>query len=178
MDISSLLAGLIAFGCSVLLSVVLVFVTFRVNVAVTMRLDEDALLLAGNRSVAIVLGATILCQAILLRHAVFPIMVLVRDLFLMPSNFGGVAWVILYCGLCFLIISVVCVGAVAGASWLFRRLARQIPEHQELLRDNVAVAIFFAMVLLSITLVINEGMYDLSRSLIPYPDSGVLRLTD
>jgi hypothetical protein len=51
-----------------------------------------------------------------------------------------------------------------------------LPEHEEILRDNVAVAIFYGFVLLAITIILNEGIEDLARSLIPYGRSGVVRL--
>jgi hypothetical protein len=59
---------------------------------------------------------------------------------------------------------------------MFTRLTGKIPEHEEILKDNLAVAIFFAFALLSITLILNEGMEDLSRSLIPAGPTGIVRL--
>jgi uncharacterized membrane protein YjfL (UPF0719 family) len=176
MELSTLLAGLIAFGVSVLASVVLVFVTYRLNTLITRRIDEEGLLLGGNRSVAIALGAIVLCQAVLLRHAVFPTMVVVRDLFIKPVSPGATAWVAAYGLLFFLIISILSIGSVSIAAWLFSRMTHRIPEQEEMLKDNQAVAILFAFALLAITLIVNEGLEDLSRSLIPYSDTGVLRL--
>jgi uncharacterized membrane protein YjfL (UPF0719 family) len=51
-----------------------------------------------------------------------------------------------------------------------------LPEHEEILKDNVAVAIFFAFVVLGIALIVNEGLADLARSIIPFAESGVLRI--
>ena len=97
MDLSSFAAGLVAYAVSVLAAVVLVFVTYRLNTFLTSRIDEERLLLSGNRSVAIGLGAILLSQAILMRHAVFPTMVVIRDLFLRPVSWGASAWVLGHC---------------------------------------------------------------------------------
>ena len=115
MDLWAVVAGLVAFGVSVLAAVLLVFVTYRFNTVLTRKLDEERLLLSGNRSVAV-------------------------------------------------------------ASWLFARMTRSLPEHDEILKDNLAVAIFFAFVMLGITLIVNEGLEDLSRSIIPWGESGILRI--
>ena len=89
MDVSSLLAGLLAYVLSVVASVLLVFGTYRLNTILTRRIDEERLLKEGHRSVAIALGAVVLSQAILLRHAIFPSMVVLRGLFLDRPGLGA-----------------------------------------------------------------------------------------
>lgn len=176
MDIYTILAGIVAYGVSVLASVALVFGTYRLNSIITTKIDEEQFLLSGNRSIAIALGSIILCQSILLRHAVFPTMVVVRDLFLQPVTTAAAVWVLAHCLLFFVIISVLSFSSVIVASWFFTKMTRRLPEKEEIRKDNVAVAIFFAFSMIAITLIVNEGLEDLSRSIIPYRHSGVLRL--
>jgi uncharacterized membrane protein YjfL (UPF0719 family) len=176
MDLGSVAAGLVAYAVSVAASVLLVFGTFRLNTFLSRGIDEQALLRKGNRSVAIALGAVVLGQAILLRHAVFPSMVVLRELFLAPPSLGEAARALGQCALFFLIVGLLAAGSVALATWLFVRMTGHLPETEEILKDNVAVGIFFACVLLAITALLNEGLEDLSRSLIPYARTGVIRL--
>jgi uncharacterized membrane protein YjfL (UPF0719 family) len=176
MELSSVLAGLVAFAVAVLASVLLVFVTYRVNTVLTSKLDEERLLLSGNRSVAIALGAVVLSQGVLLRHAVFPTMVVVRELFLRPVTARDAAWVAGHALLFFVLMSLLSFGSVVLGGWMFARMTRALPERAEILRDNVAVAVFFAFVVLGITAILNEGMEDLSRSIIPYGPSGFTRI--
>ena len=75
-----------------------------------------------------------------------------------------------------MIIGVLSFGSVALAAWLFTRMTGALPEREEILRDNVAVAIFFAFVVLGTALIVNEGLADLARSIIPFAESGVLRI--
>lgn len=175
-DLPSLLAGLVACAVAVLVSTTLIFVTFRLNSMIRRRGEQSRLLLAGHRSIAIALGATILSQAILMRHAVFPVMAVIRDLFVEHASFSTIVTVALQCAMFFVIIGVVSIGSVWLADWLFNWLTGELPEHEEIFKDNMAVAIFFAFVLLAITAILNEGIEDLSRSLIPYGRSGVVRL--
>lgn len=176
MDLGSVAAGFIAYGLAVLTGALLVFGTYRFNTILSLGVDEERLLRSGHRSVAISLGAIILCQALLLRHAVSPTMVVVRELFLHPSSAKETASALIHCLLFFSVVSLLAVGSVAVASWLFARLTRALPEREAILEDNVAVAIFFAFVLLAITAIVNEGLEDLSRSLIPYARSGIIRI--
>jgi uncharacterized membrane protein YjfL (UPF0719 family) len=175
-DLSSILAGLLAYVVALCGSALLVFVTFRVNTLLTSRIEEERLLLGGHRSIAIALGATILSQALLLRHAVFPIMAVIRDLFLQRVSWADLMLVAGQCFLFFVVIGILSFGSVALAGWLFTRMTGKLPEHEEIFKDNVAVAIFYAFVLIAISLILNEGMEDLSRSLIPYGRTGVIRV--
>jgi len=172
---SVVMAGLLAYAVAVIASAVLVFLTFRVNLLVT-RSQAETLLLQGHRSLAIVHGAALLCQAILLRHAVFPVMAVVRDLFLQHVGFARALAVVGQCALMFLIIGLLSVGSVVLAGWLFTLMTGRIPEREEIRKDNLAVAIFFAFAVLAITLIVNEGMQDLARSLIPYGATGIVRV--
>jgi uncharacterized membrane protein YjfL (UPF0719 family) len=176
MDISSMVAGFVAYSISVLLAILLVFLTYRVNTIISSKSGEEEHLHAGNKAVAISLGSVVLSQAILLRHAVFPTMAVLRDLFIRPANFGAALWVIAHCLLFFLIIGVLSLGSVWLAGNLFTRMTRKLPEQEEILKDNVAVGIFYGFVVLGITLIINEGLEDLSRSIIPYHKTGVIQL--
>jgi hypothetical protein len=81
MDTLTVIAGLVAYSVSLLVSITLIFLTYRLNTIITSKIDEEKYLLSGHRSIAIALGSTILSQAILLRHVVFPTMTIVRDLF-------------------------------------------------------------------------------------------------
>ena len=67
-------------------------------------------------------------------------------------------------------------GSVAIATWLFSRMTRAIPEREEILKGNLPLAIFFAFVVLALALIINEGIADLARSLIPETRNGILRI--
>lgn len=176
MDWVSLVAGLIAFAVALLTSVLLVFVTYRLTTLATQRIDEERLLLQGNRSVALALGAVVLSEAILMRHAVFPTMAVVRNVVLRPLTVAAAAWAVGYALLFFAIVGVLSFVSVVIAAWLFSKMTRALPERDEILKDNMAVAILFALVVVAITLVVNEGVVDLTRAIIPYPESGVVQI--
>jgi uncharacterized membrane protein YjfL (UPF0719 family) len=174
-DGSVVLAGLLAYAVALLASTLLVFLTYRINLLVT-RSQEEEMLLSGHRSIAIAMGSVLVSQALLLRHAVFPVMAVARDLFLGSPGATRIFAVAAQCALFFFIIGLLSVGSVLVAVFLFTRLTGRLPEQEEIRKDNVAVAIFFACTVLAVTLIVNEGMEDLSRSLIPYGTTRVLRV--
>jgi uncharacterized membrane protein YjfL (UPF0719 family) len=176
MDIGSIVAGFVAYGVSLLAAILLVFLTYRINTILTSKSGEEKHLLEGNKAVEISIGSVVLSQAILLRHAVFPTMAVLRDLFIRPAALTSTLWAIASCILFFIIIGLLSLGSVWLAGNLFTRMTRKLPEQEEILKDNVAVGIFFGLVVLGITLIINEGLEDLSRSIIPYQKSGVIQI--
>lgn len=176
MDAGAVVAGLIAYAISVVAAVILVFFTYRLNGIVRSKTNEEQYLLSGNRSIAISLGAVVVSQAILLRHAVFPSMTMIRDLFIRPVSFSAALWIFAHCLLFFVIVGILSLGSVYAASYLFTKMTRKLPEHEEIEKDNLAVAIFYAFVVIAITLIVNEGLEDLSRSLIPFKNTGVIHI--
>lgn len=172
----NLWAGLTAFLVAMVLGAgPLVYLAFRFNIGLTRNEDEEAMLRKGNRAVGIHLGAMLVCQAILIRHAVPAAMEAIRTLFVYKVP-GSEAWALLFRSFLF---GVVIVGfsffSVRLAGGLFMRLTRRIQERQEIFeKDNVAVALFYALVLLAITIVLNEGMEDLARSFVPLVRTGLL----
>jgi uncharacterized membrane protein YjfL (UPF0719 family) len=172
---SAVLAGLVAYAVAVLASSTLVFLSYRLNMLVTRNQAED-LMRSGHCSSAIALGSVLLGQALLVRHAVFPVMMVVRDLFLVSAGFGHTLIVLGQCALFSTIIGLLSVVSVVVAVWLFTKLTGRVQEVEEIRKNNLAVAILFAFCVLAITLIVNEGMEDLARSLVPYASTRVLRL--
>jgi hypothetical protein len=129
-DISAMIAGIVAYGVSVGAAVVLVFLIYRINTKLT-TIDEQKMMLGGHRSVAICLGTVVLCQAFLLRHAVFPIMAVVRDLMLAPVSLKAALWVCAQCAMFFVVIAGLAFISVALGAWFFARMTGDLPEHEE-----------------------------------------------
>lgn len=175
-DLAVVAAGVTAYGVAAVTAALLVFVVYRANAFLTREIDEEGLLRGGHRSTAISLGAILLAQAILLRHAVQPVMVMVRELFLERPTLRQAAGTALRCAGVVSLLTLVAFGSTALAAFLFTRMTRGLDERAEIRRDNVAVAVFHAFVLLAITAILNEGMEDLARSLVPFGTRGVLTL--
>lgn len=175
-DLRAVMAGGVALGVAVVTAVVLVFLLSRANALLTHRMDVEALLREGHVAMAISSGAVLVCQALLVRHAVFPVMAGVRDLLLSRWSATAALSGAVRAALIVTVIATVSYASVALASLLFTRMTGRLDEMGEIRRNNVAVAIFHAFVLLAITAVLNEGIEDLARSLVPYGRTGIVTI--
>jgi len=177
-DLLGVIAGLIAFCVAVVLGAgPVVYVSYLLDKKLTTKIDEDQLLKSGNRAIALELGTTMLCQAILIRHAVYAAMAVVRNLFIEELAWKEAFSVIGRSILCVMIIVALAMISVQVAGSLFKRLVHHMNVDTAIrVTGNVAMAIFYSMALLAITLVLNEGMEDFSRSLIPYGRGGIVDL--
>lgn len=172
----NLWAGVTAYLVAVVLGVgPLMYLVFRFNIGLTRKIDEETMLRQGKRAVGIYLGAMLVCQAILIRNAVPAAMEVIRALFVYEIQ---PAEALALVGRSILLTTIL-VGLSLLSVWiaggLFTLLTRKIQERDEILQgDNVAIALFYALVLLAITIILNEGMRDLARSFVPFAQTGAL----
>jgi uncharacterized membrane protein YjfL (UPF0719 family) len=172
----NIVAGVISYLLAILAGVVMIRGALRFETLLTPE-DDVELLRRRHRSTAIVLGSTILCEAILLRHIIFPVMSVIRALLLGNMPAGSTGWILARTVLLITIIFVLSLGSVEVAKKSVAKFTVNLEdkEDEETTRDNIAVAVFFAFVLISITLLLNEGMELLARSLIPFGQTGILQ---
>lgn len=201
-----LLGGFLGYLVSILASTALVLLFFRLNARMLPldsnesqpKKRKSAILLfrwatdteltsrlpsPPSPAPAVALGAATLSQAYLLRHAVFTIMAMVQDflvvhgdnLFSRTSFYPFLRLVILSAFL-MTVISALSVLSIRIAGSFFNKMTKGINEMEEIARGNLAVAILFALVLFSVTIILNEGIEDVTRALIPYSRAGVVRL--
>jgi uncharacterized membrane protein YjfL (UPF0719 family) len=182
-DLLVLFAGLLAYGVAITLGAgPLVYLALVLDTALTKQLDEEGEINKGNLPIAIELGTTILCQAILVRHAVYAAMAIIRSLFVEDLSRGESAWIILGSLVSMAVIAILALASVHVAGAIFKRFAKLELRRKPVMnideairkRRNVAMAVFYGLVLLAITVVLNEGMEDFSRSLIPYGRAGLI----
>ncbi|MFL6194713.1 MAG: DUF350 domain-containing protein, partial [Thermoanaerobaculia bacterium] len=149
---------------------------YLVNTKLTKK-NEIRLLRKDHQATAIELGTTIVCQCILARHSVFALMAVLRTFLVTDLSMAERFWVFARSAFLLAIIISFSILSVWFAGWIFKHLTKAINEDLEIGKNNIAVAIFFALVLLGMTLILNDGMQDFSQSLVPYGRTGVLRIS-
>jgi uncharacterized membrane protein YjfL (UPF0719 family) len=58
--------------------------------------------------------------------------------------------------------------------WLFDRMTPGIDEMEEIKTGNVAVAVFMAMLIIAVSILISSGVSGLTRALVPFPEIGAV----
>ncbi|MEA2560035.1 MAG: hypothetical protein QOH06_1539 [Acidobacteriota bacterium] len=183
-----LFGGLLGYLVSIIASTALVLLFLRLNARMFPHKNALRLLLwepktdpKPSPAPAIALGAATLSQAYLLRHAVFAVMSMVQDLLaehgdrILTAQFPFSAFVRLAAlsALLFLVIALLSVLSIWLAGAFFNFLTGEMNELEEIEKGNIAVAILFAFVLFAVTMLLNEGIEEVARALVPYSQSGV-----
>jgi magnesium-transporting ATPase (P-type) len=191
-DAVVVLGGLLGYLVSVIASTALVFLFFRLNARmfpnrnVVQRSGHDPKVKPPlpSPAEAVALGAATLSQAYLLRHAVFLIMALIQDFLIVHGRdlfAGDFPWLASFklLGLAGLLLAAICLLSVLSiwiAGTFFNWMTGEMNEMEEIGNGNVAIAMLFAFVLFAVTAILDEGIEDVSRALIPSSKAGVVQL--
>lgn len=177
MSVQQIIFGLLEFLVSILISFVLIFGSYRLLLVFSPRFDEERQLKKKNISVGIVLGGILLGEAIVVKQALYPVMAVIQ-LFVIgqEKNFGNFAKALLYSLGYVLIAGVLAIVCIFLSFWMFNRLTPRINQYQEIQDNNVAIALFMALFIIAICLLMSSGVSGLVRALIPFPEIGSVPL--
>lgn len=165
--------GLLELLVSVFISFILIFGSYRLFLVLTPRFDEERQLKGKNTSVGIILGSILLGEALVVKQAIYPVMAVIqifalgqeRNILNFLKMLGYGAGYVLLAG----ILAIVC---ILFSLWLFNKLTPRIDHYQEIKDNNIAIAIFMALFIVGICLLISAGVSGLTRALIPFPEVG------
>ncbi|AKJ63459.1 DUF350 domain-containing protein [Kiritimatiella glycovorans] len=158
-----LLLGISCFLSSVLVAVLVVFATWALFSRLgTAKLEQ---IRAGNSAAAVLLGAELLAFGILMTRCLYPVSAVLQNLFL-GSGLGALKSVLVLIG--YIVLGyALSVLTVALAAQLFKLLSRDLDENAEIRAGNLAAAIVFGMVIVTIAFMVQSGLGDLLNTLIP-----------
>ncbi|MFC2158491.1 DUF350 domain-containing protein [Acidobacteriota bacterium] len=177
MNIQQILMGSIEFLLTVFISFVLIFFSYKLFLVFTHRLDEEEQLKKGNTSVGLVLGGILLGEVIIVKQAIYPVMAVVQ-LYVLGGE-KSLAHFLRTIGLSLgyvVLAGVLAIGSILFSFWLFNRLTPRIDQYEEIKRNNIAVAVFMALVIVGMCLLLSSGISGLVKSLIPFPEIGSVPL--
>jgi uncharacterized membrane protein YjfL (UPF0719 family) len=170
--------GLIEFLISIFISFILIFVSYRLFLAFTPKLDEEGQLKAGNTSVGLILGSTIIGEAIVVKQAIYPVMAVIQIYVLGQDrnvgNFLKMAGFSIGYVLLAGFLALVC---ILFCFWLFNKMTPRINQFEEIRNNNIAVALFMAFFIIAVCFLVSSGVAGLVRALIPFPDVGSIPLS-
>lgn len=159
------LAGL-ELTISLLMGVLILFLTYRVLVRVTHRHDVDE---KDNPAFAVFAGAVLTSVGVLVSSCIAPLSSTFRFLIAASDDTLMVCGKFLaYLVGFFVLTSLIALLANAGGIALFCRLTH-VDEFAEIRQRNVAVAIVTAVIILVLTLFVRDGVGLLLEALVPYP---------
>lgn len=173
MSAQQIIFGLLELLVSIFISFILIFGSYRLVLVFTPNFDEERQLKTKNTSVGIVLGSILLGEAIVVKQAIYPVMAVIQ-IFVLGQEKNVLSFLKmlgLSVGYVFLagILAIVC---ILLSLWLFNKMTPRIDQYQEIRNNNIAVALFMALLVIGISLLISQGVSGLTRALIPFPEVG------
>jgi len=170
--------GLLEFVISICVSFMLIFGSYRLFLVFTKRLDEEKSLAQKNISVGILLGAVFLGEAIVVKQAIYPVMAVIQ-LYVLgedknPAGFMKMMGLSIGYMLLAGILALLC---ILFSFWLFNRMTPRLDQFEEIKNNNAAVAVFMALFIISICLLMSTGVSGLTRALMPFPAVGSIPFT-
>ena len=176
MFLTRLIASLAEFTLSIVLSVFIVYWSYKSFVRFTTDYDAEEEIRRGNVAVALLMSSLMFGAALILQQSIYPVVSIVTVSMTGGESAGGLLR-LAACALGHLVLGfLLAVGCMEFALRFFARLSREIDEHAEVRKGNVAVAVLMSSVILVIALFLQQGVGTLNKSLIPQPKLGELSL--
>ena len=175
MSMQQVIFGLLNFFVSVFTSFILIFGSYRLFLLITPRFDEERQLKKKNVSIGIVLGGIFLGEAIIVREAIYPVMAVIQIFVLGEEHSAANFFKMLGFSVGYVLLSgLLALASIMFSLWAFNKMTPRLNELEEIKDNNVAIALFVALFILAICLLMSSGVSGLTRALIPFPDIGTM----
>lgn len=163
-----ILLALLQLALSVLIGVLVLFVTYRILQRIFAR---QYTIEPNNRAFAIFSGAILLSVGYIISAVIQPLLSTFRLLHQQSEKtmflLGEFA---LYLVLFILISAAIALLVNLIGTGLFTLFTKDVKEMEEISKDNISVAITVAVIIVVISLFVRDGVVFLLETLVPYPD--------
>lgn len=157
--------SLIEIVLSIIITVVIIFITYRILKWLFFR-DQD--LRGDNLAFTIFTSGIVLSVGIILSEILPSITNIIR-LSTTQTEAIDTTTIVLYSGLYLLIGFITAVFINASVFFLFSILTTGVDEFKEIKNNNISVAILVVAILISITIILKDSIALLISALVPYP---------
>lgn len=171
--------SLVEFILSAVLAVFITFWSYRSFSRFNKAYNAQDEIYKGNVAVAILMAALMYGTAMIMRESIYPVVSIVT-VWISGDVEGGHEFLTLamYAAGHLIFGFLLSVSCVHMAMRLFGWLNRDIDEDKEIARGNVSVAIIVSAVILIVSMFMQQGAGAITKSLIPQPKLGTLRIMD
>jgi len=164
-----LICGIVYLILSFLLALLATFGAFRIFDKLTRDIDEISELKANNVAVSIMLAGMLLSSAIIMKTVIQPAISTLQVYLYEGITGPAVLKVIGFVAAYITGATILGISAIWGTVWCFMALTRTMDELAEIKKNNVAVAITLATVLVIIGFFLADGIDSLLKAVIPFP---------
>ncbi len=166
------LVGLFSFVFAVLISIFAIHITFRIFCKFT-KGSQLHQLEKGNIAVAIASTGEVIAFGILMARCLYPVSAILQNLFIFQglsamSILNTLALILAY----FVVAYILSIVTVKLSSFLFQKLTKELAESELIMKNNIAVAILLAGIVITVAIMVQSGLADALNTLIPKLASG------
>jgi uncharacterized membrane protein YjfL (UPF0719 family) len=178
LNVSVILLALSEFVLTAALSVLVVYVVYRLLIVTNTDYDAEDEIKQDNKGVAMLLAGLVVAGGLMVREGIYPVMNIVRLYFTTPQpEFAGWQMVLLALGHIVLVF-VIATFTLSLSLRFWGKLTPRVQNGAELKRGNFSVGIVLTGVVLVVALFMSEGISRLTKSLIPQPSIGQVEFAD
>ena len=155
-------------GVSIIIGVILLFTTYKL---IDRLVKKEFNISIDNISYSIFSSSVLFSVAYLISGIKAPILNSLRMISENPEYEGSLVIDGLKYTVLFLVIIVIAIAFINFLSVkLFTIMTKNVNEFKEISKNNIAVSILTATIIISISLLVKESLYLLLESFVPYPD--------
>ena len=155
-------------GVSIIIGVILLFTTYKL---IDRLVKKEFNISINNISYSIFSSSVLFSVAYLISGIKAPILNSLRMISENPEYKGSLVIDGLKYTVLFLVIIVIAIAFINFLSVkLFTIMTKNVNEFKEISKNNIAVSILTATIIISISLLVKESLYLLLESFVPYPD--------
>ena len=155
-------------GISIIIGVILLFTTYKL---IDRLVKKEFNISINNISYSIFSSSVLFSVAYLISGIKAPILNSLRMISENPEYKGSLVIDGLKYTVLFLVIIVIAIAFINFLSVkLFTIMTKNVNEFKEISKNNIAVSILTATIIISISLLVKESLYLLLESFVPYPD--------
>ncbi len=179
MFFTRVLIGLFEFTLAVVMSGVIIYLTYRVFIRANPDFDMEQEIRKGNISVGVLVAAILFAASTILQKGMDSVVGMVRLRLAAPAESGFSMLQLAGMSLAHLLMSMtLALLTVSITLRLFGRMARARGWRpgQELQKGNPAVGVLLAAVVLIASMYVGEGVSSLSKALTPQPTIGRIQI--
>jgi uncharacterized membrane protein YjfL (UPF0719 family) len=177
MFVTSLLISLFEFALLVVMSGLVIYLTYRLFVRANPDFDMEIEIKNGNIAVGILMATILFSASMILEKGLGAVMGMLRLHISAPMQSGLPLWQFLLLVLGHLVMSMVlALFTISLTLRLFGRLGRRISPGKELQKGNIAMGLLLSSVVLVAAFYVGEGVSALSKALVPQPAMGQIQI--
>lgn len=178
LNLTVILLALCEFLLTAALSVLVVYVNYRLLIVTNRDYDAEEEIRKDNKGVAMLLAGLVLSGGLIVKEGIYPVMNIVRLYFTTPSHeFSGLQLAALAAGH-ILLVFIIAAFTLSLSLRFWGKLTPHVQNGEELKRGNFSVGIVLTGVVLVVALFMSEGISRLTKSLIPQASMGQVEFAE